>query len=63
MSGAREIDAADDADEMPVRIEHREDAQTLRVEARGRVVNGIFEGQYTDKYQTGLFHFDMSSAH
>jgi hypothetical protein len=43
---------------------HYPDGSTsTEVRTRGRVVNGIFEGQYTDKYQTGFFHFDMSSAH
>lgn len=32
------------------------------VTTRGHIVNGIYEGQYVDKFQTGLFHFDLTPA-
>ena len=33
------------------------------VTIRGRIVNGIYEGQYVDKFQTGQFHYDLRAAH
>ncbi len=33
------------------------------VTTRGRIANGIYEGQYVDKFQTGQFHYDLRPAH
>jgi len=35
---------------------------STEVQMRGHIANGVYEGQYVDKYQTGFFHFDVSSA-
>jgi hypothetical protein len=32
---------------------------STQVTLRGRIINGVFEGEYTDKFQTGRFHFDL----
>ena len=32
------------------------------VTMRGRIANGIYEGQYVDKFQTGQFYFDLNSV-
>ena len=33
------------------------------VTTHGHVVNGVYEGQYVDKFQTGQFHYDLRAAH
>jgi len=33
------------------------------VTIRGRILDGVYEGQYVDKFQTGQFHYDLRKAH